>query len=99
MSRRVIATDKKLDVKVLKRLIKYYLKYNKLSLFIVFVSIAIVSLISVAGSLFTRVLIDDYIIPLTKQANPDFTPLKKVLLIMASIYLVGIVFNYLYQKY
>ncbi|MDI9519392.1 MAG: ABC transporter ATP-binding protein [Bacillota bacterium] len=98
MSRRVIATDKKLDVKVLKRLIKYYLKYNKLSLFIVFVSIAIVSLISVAGSLFTRVLIDDYIIPLTKQANPDFTPLKKVLLIMASIYLVGIVFNYLYQK-
>ena len=93
-----IPVDKKLDKKVLKRLIDFYLKNNKLSIVIVFVAIAVSSIISVIGSLFMKVLIDDYITPLTKQATPDFEPLKKALLIMASIYIVGLIFNFIYQK-
>ena len=43
-------------------------------------------------------LIDDYILPMTKEVNPSFTPLAGALLKVAGIYLIGILCNLAYQK-
>ena len=46
---------------------------------------------NVQASLFLQTLVDDYIVPMTQQANPDFAPLLGALLKVGCIYLVGII--------
>ncbi len=65
---------------------------------IVMVLVVLSSLTSVASSLFLEKLIDDYISPMLLVENPVFTPLLKALSVMASIYLIGIVSTYLYNR-
>lgn len=84
--------------KVLKRLLGYVTKHYKLQLAVVLVSIVISAFVGVIGTQFIKYLIDDFIVPLLGQQNPDFGPLKNIILIMAGIYLVGIVCNYLYNR-
>lgn len=89
---------KKLDMKTLKRLLNYvFSKYKKLYI-VVLTGIIISSMASVASSLFLQTLIDDYIQPLIGTNNKDFTPLLQALSIMAVIYLVGVIANFIYQK-
>src|SRR5699024_10106013 len=64
----------------------------------VLVSIVISAFVGVIGTQFIKYLIDDFIVPLLGQQNPDFGPLKNIILIMAGIYLAGIVCNYLYNR-
>ena len=45
-----------------------------------------------------QTLIDDYIVPLTQSASPDYGPLAHALFIMACIYAVGIVCSYAYNR-
>ena len=82
----------------LKRLLSYVLKNYKKQFIFVFVCIIISSIASVAGSLFLQTLIDDYITPLLKDSNPVFTDLLRVLTVMATIYIVGILAAYLYSR-
>ncbi len=84
--------------KVLKRLLGYVTKHYKLQLAVVLVSIVISAFVGVIGTQFIKYLIDDFIVPLLGQQNPDFGPLKNIILIMAGIYLAGIVCNYLYNR-
>jgi ATP-binding cassette subfamily B protein len=81
-------------VKTLKRLFSYVTKEYLGRLILVLVFILLASCASTAGSLFLRILIDDYIAPLTQMANPVFTGLLKAVLIMALIYLVGLLTNF-----
>ncbi len=53
---------------------------------------------SVAGSLFLQILFDKYITPLTGQQHPVFTGLLQAIMMMALIYLAGIVATYLYNR-
>ena len=46
---------------------------------------------NVQASLFLQTLVDDYIVPMTQQVNPDFAPLLGALLKVGCIYLVGII--------
>ena len=62
------------------------------------ICIIIAAFASVRSSVFSQSLIDDYIIPLTKSANPDFAPLAGALMTMAAIYLTGIVSSYAYNR-
>ncbi len=57
-----------------------------------------VQMMTVQGTLFTRTLIDDYIIPLLKSENPDFAPLKKEIFRVAACVSVGIVAAFLQQQ-
>ena len=82
----------------LKRLLSYVLKNYKKQFIFVFVCIIISSIASVAGSLFLQTLIDDYITPLLKDSNPVFTDLLRVLTVMATIYIIGILASYLYSR-
>ncbi len=91
---------KKNEIKkgTLKRLLSYVLKNYKKQFIFVFICIIISSIASVAGSLFLQTLIDDYITPLLKDTNPVFTELLKILTVMATIYIIGILASYLYSR-
>ena len=91
---------KKNEIKkgTLKRLLSYVLKNYKKQFIFVFICIIISSIASVAGSLFLQTLIDDYITPLLKDKNPVFTELLRILMVMGTIYIVGILASYLYSR-
>ena len=60
--------------------------------------IAVAAVADVRGTLFLRGLIDDYIVPMTKTADPDFGPLARALRSMALIYLVGAFAGFAYNR-
>ena len=76
------------------RLFRYILKNYKINFVLVFVCIIVSSLTSLASSLFTRTLIDDYIAPMTVAAVPDYSPLAVALVKLAAVLLVGIIAGY-----
>ncbi len=75
-----------------------YMKKYKWQYAIVFVCIIISSLATVASQLFIKSLIDDYITPLIGVENPVYTNLIHFLLIMASIYLLGVITSFAYNR-
>ncbi len=89
---------RKLDVKVLVRLMKYVLVRYRFHYAFVLVGIVVTSLTSVTASVFMKTLIDDYITPLLVSEVPDFAPLAQALTTMACIYMTGVIANYLYHK-
>ncbi len=82
----------------IKRLLGYITKNYKKQFIIVIICIIISSIASVASSLFLQQLIDNYITPLLGTENPVFTGLMQAIGIMATIYLLGIVSTYLYNR-
>ena len=82
---------------VLKRLLSY-LKHYKKQAVIVLIGIIVSSASGVASSLFLGTLIDRYIMPMIGQAAPDYAGLIRALLVMALIYLAGIVASLLYNR-
>ena len=85
-------------MKMVKRLFGYVTRNYKLSLGVVALCIIITSVTTLVSTLFTRTLIDDYIVPLTQSANPDFTPLAHTLFTLAAVLAVGIVCSYLNNR-
>ncbi len=77
------------DAKTVKRLLSYLGQY-KLQLVFVMICILFSALAGTLGSMFLKILIDDYITPLLNQAVPDFSGLLKAVLTMAGIYLIGV---------
>ncbi len=90
--------DMKLNKKTAKRLLKYITTNYKKHLIIVFVFILLSAIANVAGSLFLKTLIDDYIEPLLAVENPVFTGLLKAIGIMGIIYSVGVISTYIYGR-
>ncbi len=90
--------EKKLNTNVLKRLLTYVFKLYPKQIMAVIVAIIISSIAQVASSLFMKTLIDTYITPLMVAKNPDFAPLMQALMLMAGIYLIGVLANFIYQK-
>ncbi len=76
------------------RVMRYVLKDYKFAFLIVIVCIAIAALATLSMTLFTRSLIDTYILPLIGQMDPDFSPLGKRLITLAGVLVVGIICNY-----
>ena len=54
------------------------------------VCIVVSALANVQASLFLKTLMDDYIVPMTQQQDPDFAPLAAALLRVGIIYVIGI---------
>ena len=84
--------------KTIKRLLKYVVEGYKFQLVVVLVSIIISALVGVIGTQFIKYLIDDFITPLLGSQAPDYTALFNVIMIMAVIYLVGVVCTYTYNR-
>ena len=83
---------------VIWRLTKYVLGNYKYSIVTVLACIAITSVTTLASTLFTRTLIDDYIVPLTQAANPEYTALWQTLIKLGLILLLGVICSYLYNR-
>ena len=79
------------------RLFGFIFKHYKFRFGIVLVCIVISALTTLASSLFTRTLIDDYITPMIGQASPDFSPLAVALLKLGAVLLAGVVASYSYN--
>ena len=98
MPRGVRIPGQKFDKRTVKRLLGYVFKPYKFRCILVVVCILISAVAGVAGSLFLKQLIDDYIAPMLQQAVPDYTPLAGALLQMALIYLAGIIASFSYNR-
>ena len=79
-------------------MMRFVLKYYKWSIATVLVCIVVSSITSLASTLFTRTLIDDYIVPLTQVANPQYASLWQTLLKLGLILLLGVVASYSYNR-
>ena len=75
-----------------------YLKNFKIQIVFVLVFIIISSVAGVVPSIFWKVLIDDYIIPIVANKTPAFSGLAPVLLGMALIYAVGVITTLFYNR-
>ena len=79
------------------RLFSFIFKNYKIRFGVVLVCIVISALATLASSLFTKTLIDDYITPLLTQAVPDFSPLAVALVKLAAALLLGVAASYSYN--
>ena len=84
--------------KTIKRLLKYVTEGYKLQLAVVLISIIISALVSVIGTQFIKYLIDDFITPLLGSESPDYSGLLNVIMIMAVIYLAGVIATFTYNR-
>ncbi len=91
------AMNKKVSRDTIKRLFTYISAY-KLQLSVVVVSIILGALANASAALFIQTLIDDYISPLLLESVPNFSGLLRILMFMASIYMVGVVATLIYNR-
>ncbi len=83
---------------MMRRVLAYMMRFYKFQFMAAVACILGAALATQRGILFMRVLIDDYILPLTKAANPQFGPLAGALFSLACTYLLGIVCSYGYNR-
>lgn len=84
------------QMQTLTHLLKYVYRVSPAALIVSLVSVIISAAASVVGSLFIEQVIDRYITPMLKQKSPDFGPLAHAVLLMAGVYAIGLVANYLF---
>jgi len=89
--------NKKVSRDTIKRLFSYISAY-KLQLSVVVISIILGALANASAALFIQTLIDDYITPLLLESVPNFSGLLRILMFMASIYMVGVVATLIYNR-
>ncbi len=83
---------------LMKRLIGYILKNYKFSCIMVLVGIVVSALTTLCATLFIQKLIDNYIIPLTISAVPDYSPLASALIKLSAVLVAGVLCSYLYNR-
>ena len=84
--------------KLLGRTLKFVFRDYKFHFVIVLICIVVSVLASVQGTLFTRTLIDSYILPMIGQENPDFGPLAGAIGRVAIFYLAGALANWVQAR-
>ena len=84
--------------KTIKRVFGYVFKSYKWSFLVVLVCILITSVTTLASTLFTKSLIDDYVVPMVQNHSTDYSPLALALVKLAGILLVGIFCSYLNNR-
>ena len=83
---------------VLWRMTTFVWRHYKWSMAVVLVCVVVASLTSLVSSLFTRTLIDDYIVPLTQVDNPQYASLAQALFKLGLVLLAGTVCSYAYNR-
>ena len=81
-----------------KRLLKIISEKYKKHLVLVFICLVISSVVSVSAPLFSKKIIDDYIVPLLGTENPVFDGLRNLILIMGVVFLLGIISTFIYNR-
>ena len=94
MPRGMMVKPQKGAFKPIFRVMRYVLKQYKAAFLVVIACIVIAALSTLTITLFTRTLIDTYILPMMGKANPDFSPLAQRLLTLVGVMAAGILCNY-----
>lgn len=84
--------------KLFARLMGFILKNYLAACIFVVICIFISVLANVQGTMFTKNLIDDYIVPLLKTKTPDYGPLLSAIGKVAVFYGIGVISTYVYSK-
>ena len=82
----------------LLRMFSFVFKHYKWAIVVVLACVLISSLTSLVSSLFTKTLIDDYIVPLTQVDNPEYHSLAQTLFILGLILFFGTICSYTYNR-
>ena len=85
-------------IKTAKRLLNYVFSSYKIQFIIVLICILMSSVASISVSLSLKFLLDDFIIPLIGQQNPDYTELYTALTILGIIFLCGVISTFIYSR-
>ena len=85
-------------IKTAKRLLKYVTSTYKVQFIIVLICILISSVASISVSLSLRFLLDDFIIPLIGQQNPNFGELYGALTVLGTIFACGVIASFVYSR-
>lgn len=84
--------------KLFARLMGFIFKKYLPACIIVVICIFVSVLANVQGTMFTKNLIDDYIVPLFKTGNPDYGPLLAAMGRVAVFYGIGVISTFAYSK-
>ena len=76
----------------------FVMKHYRWAIVVVLACVFISSITSLISSLFTKTLIDDYIVPLTQVENPQYQSLAQTLFKLALILFFGTVCSYTYNR-
>ncbi|MBQ6310728.1 MAG: ABC transporter ATP-binding protein [Bacteroidales bacterium] len=87
----------KLKLSTVARLFGLILKNNKWKIAIVLLCILVSTLATLASTLFTKTLLDDYVVPMIGQASPDYSPLAIALVKLAAVLIIGMGASYLHS--
>ena len=90
--------DMKMLSRVMGRVLGYMLKKYWLAFIVVVLCVIGASLATLQGTLFMQSLYDDYISPLLLSETPDFSGLSAALFRVGTIYVVGILCAYAYNR-
>ena len=85
-------------VKTGLRLLKYVTSAYKLKFILVCICIIISAVASVSVSLSLKFLLDDFIIPLIGQQDPDFGELYMAMAVLGTIFALGIIASFIYNR-
>ena len=83
--------------KILLRLLKLVNSTSPWMLIVSMITIVLAAASNVIGSLFIERLINNYIVPLTKEKVPNYGPLATAIAVMFGIYAIGFLSNYLFN--
>ena len=84
--------------KLFARLMGFIFKKYLPACIIVVICIFVSVLANVQGTMFTKNLIDDYIVPLLKTGNPNYGPLLAAMGRVAVFYGIGVISTFAYSK-
>ena len=84
--------------KLFARLMGFIFKKYLPACIIVVICIFVSVLANVQGTMFTKNLIDDYIVPLLKTGNPDYGPLLAAIGRVTVFYGIGVISTFAYSK-
>ena len=82
----------------LLRMFSFVVKHYRWAIVIVLACVFVSSVTSLISSLFTKTLMDDYIVPLTQVENPQYQSLAQTLFKLGLILFFGTVCSYTYNR-
>ena len=82
----------------LLRMFTFVVKHYRWAIVIVLACVFVSSVTSLISSLFTKTLMDDYIVPLTQAENPQYQSLAQTLFKLGLILFFGTICSYTYNR-
>ena len=86
------------NIATAKRLLKYVTETYKFRFILVFICIFLSAAASIAVSLSLKYMLDDFILPLIGQKQPDYTEFYRALAVLGAIFVVGVIATFIYTR-